>query len=374
MLHVECFDAIERLAPLRARWDQLAANRPFGGWTWLTHWWRHYGRQGARNRRLCVLGAFDCEHQLRAIAPLYTERSAVWGTVVRLLGDGEVCSDYLTFPYEQPLLPEAAAALARYVAEELPRHQPWDLIDLVGPAADDPMIALFAEELTDRRCSAHRRAGPNCWAIPLPAKMDDYRAQLPTKRRKRLDRLADEYLSSGRAVVRMCQRFDQMERALELLIAMHQRRRQSLGEPGCYSSTTFEAFIRAAAPAMFAEGKTQLAYLEVDGRPAAVDYLLLTPNAVCAYQGAVEPEMLEHEPGKLLHWALVRWAIREGYRSYDFLRGDEPYKAHFGAEPKPMTLWRIAAPHLGARLRQRLWLAARNVKHLFAGRKPAPVG
>lgn len=374
MLHVERFETIEELVPLRARWDQLAAHRPFGGWTWLTNWWRHYGGSGMRSRRLCTLGAFDCQHRLIAIAPLYVERSAARGTVLRLLGDGEACSDYLTFLCEPAIAPEAAAALAGYIAEELPRHHPWDLIDLVGPAADDPMIALLAEELADRRCSVHRRDGPNCWAIPLPPKMDDYRERLPKKRRKRLDRLADEYLSSGRAILRFCERFDQMEHALELLIAMHQRRRRSLGDPGCYSSPTFEAFVRAAVPAMFAEGKMQLACLEIDGRPAAVDLLLLTPNAACAYQGAVEPDMLEYEPGKLLHWTLARWSIRQGYRYYDFLRGDEPYKAQLGAEPRPMTLWRIAAPHLTAQLRQRLWLAARNVKHLLAGLKPAPVG
>lgn len=374
MLHVERFTTFEELAPLRARWDQLAGDRPFCGWTWQMNWWRHYGGQDGARRQLCVLCGFDGRGEPRAIAPLYIERSAARGTVLRLLGDGEVCSDYLTFLCEPAMAPETAAALAGYVAEELPRHRVWDLIDLVGPAADDPTIALFAEELADRRCSVHRREGPNCWAIPLPPKMDDYRARLPKKRRKRLDHLADEYLSSGRAVLRLCERFDQLEHALELLIAMHQRRRRSLGEPGCYSSPTFEAFIRSATPAMFAEGKVQLAYLEIDGRPAAVDYLLLTPDAACAYQGAVEPNMLEHEPGKLLHWALVRWAIREGYRSYDFLRGDEPYKAHLGAEPRPMTLWRIAAPHLSAQLRHRLWLAARNVKHLFAGREPAPIG
>lgn len=41
-------------------------------------------------------------------------------------------------------------------------------------------------------------------------------------------------------------------------------------------------------------------------------------------------------PGLVLHAYAIRNAISEGYRSYDFLRGNEDYKYAFGAEDRPL--------------------------------------
>ena len=52
----------------------------------------------------------------------------------------------------------------------------------------------------------------------------------------------------------------------------------------------------------------------------------------------------------------------------DFLRGDEPYKAHFRALPRPMRTLRVVANRRGAALRHNLWLAGANVKRWIKGR------
>jgi CelD/BcsL family acetyltransferase involved in cellulose biosynthesis len=39
-------------------------------------------------------------------------------------------------------------------------------------------------------------------------------------------------------------------------------------------------------------------------------------------------------PGFLLHAHSIRWAIAQGYRVYDFMRGNEPYKYMFGCEER----------------------------------------
>ena len=42
--------------------------------------------------------------------------------------------------------------------------------------------------------------------------------------------------------------------------------------------------------------------------------------------------------GLVLHAYSIRWAIEQGIRSYDFLRGDEPYKRSFGAIERQIRL------------------------------------
>ena len=75
----------------------------------------------------------------------------------------------------------------------------------------------------------------------------------------------------------------------------------------------------------------------------------------------MDPAAMEHRPGKLINAAILRQAIADGYRAFDFLRGDEPYKARFGAKPRPTVRFRVA-PSPRAQWRHNLWVAGRNAK------------
>ena len=69
------FTSLDELAPYADDWERLAAGVPFRSWTWLWHWWRHYGprKDGDRSRsRLAVLGVFDDANSLVGIAPWYS--------------------------------------------------------------------------------------------------------------------------------------------------------------------------------------------------------------------------------------------------------------------------------------------------------------
>lgn len=81
-----------------------------------------------------------------------------------------------------------------------------------------------------------------------------------------------------------------------------------------------------------------------------------------AYQAGVDPEAMKLQPGKLLNLGTIRRAIEQGYRAIDFLRGDEPYKAHLRAAPRPSLQLRIVPNRPAARLRNNLFLAGRQVK------------
>jgi hypothetical protein len=71
---------------------------------------------------------------------------------------------------------------------------------------------------------------------------------------------------------------------------------------------------------------------------------------------------MEHQPGKLINAAIMRQAITSGYRAFDFLRGDERYKARFGGQARPTVEYRIAPHRPVARLRHNLWIVGSRVK------------
>jgi CelD/BcsL family acetyltransferase involved in cellulose biosynthesis len=175
-------------------------------------------------------------------------------------------------------------------------------------------------------------------------------------------RIERDWLDNDRLKLHEVARLEELPTALDILIDLHQRRRAALGEAGCFDSPKFAGFIRDALPALLRQGQLRFHWLELDGRAAAAEFQLAGGGVLYAYQAGVAPEAMKHQPGKLLNLAILRRAIAGGYRAFDFLRGDEPYKARFGARPRACVELRIIPPRPAAKLRHGIWVAADNLK------------
>jgi CelD/BcsL family acetyltransferase involved in cellulose biosynthesis len=171
-------------------------------------------------------------------------------------------------------------------------------------------------------------------------------------------------LESGRATWHLVTDPTEFDVVWETLIDLHQRRRKSLGEPGCFASPTWAAFHRDVARALLDEGALRLSWLELDGIPAAAEYHLAGSRTTFAYQGGVDPTRLDEEPGRLSTIRVIQHALAEGHARMDFLRGDEPYKAHWRAELRATWRWQAAAPRTWANVRRQTWAGARRVGRL----------
>src|SRR3954469_262835 len=100
-------------------WNELAGGVPFRLWQWAAAWWRHSGSDDAgppkRFHQLFVLTVADENGHLMAIAPWYRLHTRSGTRVIRFLGDGEVCSDYLTILCRPENEAAATAALADWL-------------------------------------------------------------------------------------------------------------------------------------------------------------------------------------------------------------------------------------------------------------------
>jgi CelD/BcsL family acetyltransferase involved in cellulose biosynthesis len=372
-MRIRLFTSLEQLAQYADDWERLAAGVPFRGLGWLGNWWHHYGPHSRAERgraKLAVLGAFDAG-ALVGIGPWHLETTAIGGKTLRLLGDGEVCSDYLSLLCQPGREEAVAGAMADYLVtnalDDDPNALHWDLMRLEGVDAEDRAISLLSHCLAISGCAAHRRAGMNCWRLELPASWDDYVNSLGKNFRRDVRRLERDWLDSPRMQLHEVKRLDELPAALEILIDLHQRRRETLGDQGCFASPRFMGFIRDALPDLLRNGQLRFYWLELDGRTAAAEFQLAGGGVLYAYQAGAAPEAMKLQPGKLLNLAILRRAIGEGYRAFDFLRGDEPYKARFGAKPRPSLELRIAPPKSVAKLRHGIWLAADNLKQWIKG-------
>jgi CelD/BcsL family acetyltransferase involved in cellulose biosynthesis len=362
------------IQPWIGEWNSMARGVPFRRWEWLESWWRHYGPgsgQQGPSRELFVLAVFDSRRTLLGLAPWYLERSASQGRVVRFLGSGEVCSEYLSLLCATGKEEIVAHGLAKWLTESTKAgshdthvgqfSDRWDVLKLSAIASDDLPIARLLDHLASQGNAVHRRPGMNCWRLALPASWDEYLALVSKSHRKQLRRLDRDFFRSGRASIHWVREPDQLEHALDVLIGLHQRRWKHLGWPGCFASERFLNFHREAALRMLAFDALSMSWLELDGRPVAAEYHLAGDGIVYAYQSGIAPESLGFQPGHLSHLATIRRAIERGDRAFDFLRGDEPYKSHWRAVPRTTFEARVVAPRVGPRIRQGIWAAGSTV-------------
>jgi CelD/BcsL family acetyltransferase involved in cellulose biosynthesis len=366
-MQIIAFSHWDEILPHAESWDRLAAGVPFRSWEWLSTWWRHYGAASADDpaKRLMVLGVLDGSGRLAGVAPWYIEHSTAKGWVLRWLGSGEVCSDYagvLAMPDDADRVTEAIAAYLtgpRCVAGEF---HCWDLLEIDGVDAEDATVARLLRHLGERGCSQHANAPVQTWRLTLPASWEEFLGMVSKGHRKKLRRGDRELFQTGRAVMHTVETLEQLEPAMDKLIELHQKRRQALGEPGCFASPQFTAFHRDVARRLLKAGQLQLQQLTLDGETVAVEYQIFGQGTTYVYQAGIDTRRLAEEPGHLISAATIRQAIEQGGRAVDFLRGDEPYKAHFRAVARPQLAVRVVPNRMLSRLRNNLWLAGRNVK------------
>jgi CelD/BcsL family acetyltransferase involved in cellulose biosynthesis len=358
-----CFQELELS---KARWNELARGVPFCRWEWLATWWEHYGCEAddaALNQRLLLVAVWDGD-ELIGVAPWYLRRMWADGRTIRMLGAGEVCSDYLTILCKPASEDRVARALADWLTENSRGAQSggWDVIELAGVAEGDPAVGRLLGHLADVGCAVHRRRALSCWRIDLPASWEEFVARLSKSHRKQVRRAARE-LESGRVIRRRAANLEQLGRGFEILVDLHQRRWQNRGERGCFASPRFVQFHRDACKRLFVEDAAELTWLERDGTPLAAEYHLLGNQTVYAYQSGIDPDRLKHQPGRLGAVATIQTSIELGRRTFDFLRGDEPYKAHWRAAPQRMWDIQIVHKRASARLRHGVLSATDSVKN-----------
>jgi len=328
-VNVRPLTSLTELDAIQTHWNALSGGVPFRRHEWLVGWAR------------CYLGARKNQTSIRRDA------------VVKPLGDGEVCTDHLSLLCAAEDRPRVAAALAGFLCD---RQDEWDRLELADADLGDPSLKLLADELQSRGCDVAWRERGACWAVELPASWVDFLAMQSKSHRKQLrkaERRGESLGARWRTVT--CQ--SELKVAWPILIDLHQRRRASLGEPGCFASQRFSQFHEQAARDLLRAGRLRLGWLELDGAPAAAelqfvgDVASAEGDAVFAYQGGVDPDRLDDEPGRLAMIHTIRQAISEGRSRFDFLRGDEPYKPHWRATPRPTGTLRAAPPRALARLR-----------------------
>ncbi|HZZ72566.1 MAG TPA: GNAT family N-acetyltransferase [Pirellulales bacterium] len=355
-LRVELFTGPHLPAGLLERCARLVGHGPFGNAAWWSAWWEHFRPAGSELFLLAVSRGTEWV----GLAPWYAQTKFGLGRVLRFLGDGRACTDYPSLIALPELRPWVFQAVGDWLAAEAGRS--WDAGIFAGIASSDSEWQQLADRLAQEPILVDQAAIANTWRLALPESWEAYVERFSKSHRNRLRRAQRELFDSGRAVVRRVQNPADFAQSFALQRHLHQLRRNSIGDAGCYADPRFESFLRAANEQLLEQRMLRLMWTELDGEPVAFDSGYAFQDTLYMYQTGFDPSKAEFSPGRLHFQASIMKAIEEGYRVFDFLRGDEPYKAHFRANSAPVLETRLIGPRLRARLGHGYWKLQKRLK------------
>lgn len=322
-------------------WEQLRRRAPteslFMTPDWLETWCRHLG-----SGRPLVFGVED-GGEVVALAPI--DRAWVGGlAVLRPLGLG--VSDYfdLLLPLESDRRQSALAAFADALVE---RGSAWDALDLRGIPAESPTVQELIAAAAERGMRHAIVPGYSRPAVSLDGTWEELLNSRPGRFRYNLRSRLRRLEERGTVTFRTVGRPSEVRWAMVALTELHARRWRGQHTATIFSSSSAARRFYAEAAQRYAErGMLDLTLLEVDGRPVAGSLGFVDGDTYYYYLPAFEPELAPLAPSSLLLSHLIERAYERGLKRFDFMLGDEPYKARWATEERETVNLVVGAPTL----------------------------
>lgn len=349
---IETVNSFERFAELESDWNRLleeASTRSvFLTHEWIWSWWKSYGHK----RRLSILLLRE-EEKIRAIAPLMKTGYGIFARLSLIGGHRSDCSDFI--------VPRNRTDHYRTLLEHLLSSlQGWDEAFFENVPEDSPLIKCCEERFAHRLLS--RDVLEACPYMNLRGREKEIRKKL--LERESIRRKVRKLQEQGRLVFRHYDQREQMEGALPRLLGFYLRRFDALHwEDRLPSELCFHA---AIVNRMDSKGVVKFAVLELDGKPIAWHFGFAYNQVYHWVRPAFDPSYAEFSPGLVLLAHLFEYALSNGYKEFNFLRGSEPFKMRWADSTRRVMLIRFYRSRGKFILFQGAWHARKLLLRLTA--------
>jgi CelD/BcsL family acetyltransferase involved in cellulose biosynthesis len=318
MLTLQVIDSLERLQELRPQWTALVDGwetaTPFHLPSWQLTWWRHFG-----SGQLRAL-AFLEEGTLVGLIPCFRHE---WEGARQLTLIGSGITDFL----EPPMRTGDENAVVECLGDYLQAQTDWDLCNWQDLSADTPIGRLTAWEALHVKLIGDTP----CAAIPLQEGFDRYWQARSNEIKRNVRRYTQKAEAEG--AIQFEVHGDPDATLLDSLVELHAIRWQKRGESGMIAANRSADFLRDIAALFANERILRLLTLKWKDQIVAIIFAFSWRNVMYGYLSAFNPEHEKLGFGRILLFHAVRYAAETGHTSWNFLRGDEPYKTWWGAQP-----------------------------------------
>lgn len=361
-MKIQIIDNLEELRSSESLWNRVAGDRCFFTWQWLMAWCAEFVGE---DDQIHVIVGVDAEDRWLGIAPLM-----ISGRKLRFLGSGSVCSDYTNLIVAESDYDAFAELVAAHLTTEFANMGALSAIDVFeveGCGANDNSLDYFCDLLQINDFALHETETEGTWKVLLPDTFDQLNATF-SKSMRRKTKAARRRLADPDAEVSFAD-LENFSQYWDTFVDLHQRRRNSIGQLGCFADRYFERFLSSAMQGLMAIDCGDLLVVKSAGTPIAAVALVYWGESCMMYQSGLCPKAAKLEPGYQSVLASINHAIDKGFKYFDFLRGDEPYKARWSTTREAILRRKFIPPTMAAQLKHGTWVIGRSIKNYVTNLK-----
>jgi CelD/BcsL family acetyltransferase involved in cellulose biosynthesis len=313
----------EALREVEAEWRSMlprcAMRNVFASPAWLGAWWEEFGD----GRELVLLSARS-GGELTGVLPLMRD-----GTRLTFAGDTEVC-DYMDVVCEEAEAARLLLASLRSIGEE-----PWEELVLWAMPEGSATLAALPAVCAELGFSYASEGEDVCPQIELPGDWEAYLASLNKKDRHELRRKLRRLELDVTVQLEVLEAPEEIEAALGDFLRLHALSR---AEKAAFMTEAMTRFFRRIVLALAGEALAEMVFLRLGGARVASVLCFRGEDEVLLYNSGYDPAYREYSVGLLSKALVLKKAIEDGRKRFDFLRGAEPYKYDLGA--RDVTVYR----------------------------------
>ena len=327
----------EKWLGLKPQWNPLlqasGSSACFLTFEWLMAWAECFLFPSFPSGRLHIL-TFHEKDRLIGIAPfclLVQKRGPIKYRMLQFIGAPQAGSDYLDVIAQKGREKEVATALYDYLVS----RRFWDILSLHDIPSGSLFLLHFFNCIERGGKYAEMKPSAYCPAVSIHNGFDEYFAGLSKNRKKKFkqdlrvihrDHKVEHKIADGNDAALNLPRF------FRFYTKTSNRGGESL-------QNMLQRYAAQCSPDI----PFQIDFLEVNGRPVSGLLHLKHNTALAMYIMAVDKNFdARLSMGNLIVGMCIENAYHNGYRTYDFLKGDEAYKFHWannGTKTLALMFW-----------------------------------
>ncbi len=359
------------LEAIRPAWEELLARSSNDevavDHRWVIPWWQVYGT--GRELR-CIV--FYEDKKLVGFAPMVLRKHVYRPHIpfrrLELIGSGEpeadeTASDYIGIVAEEDKERAVVEAFLQTLDRDLAGE--WDELVFTAMNGDQPTPGLLRDAMQKRGHEVVLETIDSCPFVSLPKTWDAYVASLKRKKRWQLRQVNKHFeeWAGHEPLLYRAKTEPEMEEAKKVLHRLHAQR---WGNPGVFGSPVFCRFHDLVMKQLLPHDSLDLGWLEAKGEPVAAFYNFRWKGKEYHYQSGRKVGLPDNvRVGIVMNAALIKRAIEDGMKEYDFLAGESLYKTALAPTSRALVRLRAVRPSLvevARRAAERAIQVARKVR------------
>ena len=312
--------------PMRSEiWNSILSksksNNIFLTWEWISTWWKHFG-----NGRKALLLIIKKNDDIVGIAPLmYSKRRFKFLNVglIEFAGTGlSEYGDFILIKDEQKCID-----LIFDFLEKVPLK--WDLIDLRHIPEESITVSLI-EEVARKRKYTLRNRKTICHYMPLNRAWEEYFKKLSKNRRYQLRKMEKRLNNAFSVSLKFAEKTENLSNFVEVFYDLYSKwlmEQHQLSSLFDVPLPAFKEFLLDVAFKLFEKRWLDFSVLSLNQKPVSAHFDVVYNKTFNYYMSGWDPAYSNYGVGNIHLMRLIRHSIDLEVERFDFLRGDEPYKA-----------------------------------------------